>query len=670
MSYQVLARKYRPSNFHETVGQEHVLRALINALDNNRLHHAYLFTGTRGVGKTTIARILAKCLNCEHGITSTPCGECNACRDIAEGRFIDLIEVDAASRTKVEDTRELLENIQYAPTSGRFKVYLIDEVHMLSNHSFNALLKTLEEPPPHVKFLLATTDPQKLPITVLSRCLQFALKNMTQDRIVSHLNHVLDQESIQHDEAALWSIAGAAEGSMRDALSLTDQAIAFGAGTVASSDVNTMLGAIDRGVVSSLLETLFTGDAKALMSFIEQVGTQAPDYSKLLVELSLMLHKIAMLQVMPDYPVISELERDVLAKLAESVTSEDIQLYYQISIQAKADLDIAPDAKSGFQMILLRMLAFKPQGVIQIDVAPELVPKKRAPQIEKRAQSGESDASNGRSQLIESMQSKYDLNSSQEEGKSSQSSSGNDIPLSDLSIKEDSEAIASTETEQSIKSVASSTVLDQSSHEGAHDDIPPWEASPLVEQSSQDDNQMEMNHDRSRKVAQLHDAINEGPPKLENVSPIANVLDDNPALKAPITKLAQLKPDTFPRFALSLGLMGPTGNALRQMSLTSVVGSTLNLVIDEAQLPLFKQRQFEQLTSLFNSALDQPIVLDIVAGDPGSQTPAMLRAKLDKRRHMKALDNLKRDQHIDYMLNELNGTLREHTVVSLIPEEL
>lgn len=253
MSYQVLARKWRPKTFREMVGQEHVLRALINALDHNRLHHAYLFTGTRGVGKTTIARILAKCLNCEAGVSSEPCGQCSACTSINEGRFIDLIEVDAASRTKVEDTRELLDNVQYAPTVGRFKVYLIDEVHMLSTHSFNALLKTLEEPPPHVKFLLATTDPQKLPATILSRCLQFNLKNMSPERIVGHLQYVLEQEMVSFDDPALWLLGRAADGSMRDAMSLTDQAIAFGSGKLQEADVRNMLGSIDQTAVYDIL---------------------------------------------------------------------------------------------------------------------------------------------------------------------------------------------------------------------------------------------------------------------------------------------------------------------------------------------------------------------------------------------------------------------------------
>lgn len=366
MSYQVLARKWRPRTFREMVGQEHVLKALINALDHNRLHHAYLFTGTRGVGKTTIARILARCLNCEVGISSAPCGECSACREINEGRFIDLIEVDAASRTKVEDTRELLDNVQYAPTRGRFKIYLIDEVHMLSNHSFNALLKTLEEPPAHVKFLLATTDPQKLPITILSRCLQFNLKNMSPERIVQHLQHVLQEEMVPFDEAALWQLARSADGSMRDALSLTDQAIAFGSGKVASADVSAMLGAIDHKLIEQLMSALIDGDGASLLNAVAHFAEQSPDYHGALGDLITLLHRIAIAQALPDALDNSYGDREQILKFAMALAPEDVQLFYQTGLLGRRDLPLAPDPRSGFEMTLLRMLAFKPQGVMDV----------------------------------------------------------------------------------------------------------------------------------------------------------------------------------------------------------------------------------------------------------------------------------------------------------------
>ena len=362
MSYQVLARKWRPRSFPEMVGQEHVLRALINALDNDRLHHAFLFTGTRGVGKTTIARILAKSLNCEQGMSSHPCGTCSACREIDEGRFVDLIEVDAASRTKVEDTREILDNVQYAPSRGRYKVYLIDEVHMLSNHSFNALLKTLEEPPPHVKFLLATTDPQKLPVTILSRCLQFNLKRLPLEQIRGHLQHILDQEGIRAEAAAVSEIARAADGSMRDALSLLDQAIAHGGGVLETAGVRAMLGTIDRTRVIALLRALAAGEPAGLLAEAAALAELSPDYGGVLNELNSALTRIALAQALPDGLGEEVEQREALAELAGQISPEDVQLYYQIGLTGRRDLPLAPEPRGGFEMILLRMLAFRPAG--------------------------------------------------------------------------------------------------------------------------------------------------------------------------------------------------------------------------------------------------------------------------------------------------------------------
>lgn len=361
MAYQVLARKWRPQDFHSLVGQEHVLRALVHALDEQRLHHAYLFAGTRGVGKTTIARILARCLNCEQGISSTPCGTCSSCVEISEGRFVDLIEVDAASRTKVEDTRELLENVQYAPTRGRFKVYLIDEVHMLSTSSFNALLKTLEEPPPHVKFLLATTDPHKLPITVLSRCLQFNLKNMPAEQVAGHLRNVLTQEQISFDEAAIWQLGRAAKGSMRDALSLTDQAIAFCGGELGESAVNQMLGSIDQGRVVALVQALQNGDGASLLQQVADLAEQGQSFVVALEELLSLLHQVAVSQVVPDAPVAVQFDQAMVRNLAQTMTAADVQLFYQMGTVAHKDLALSPDVRNGFEMALLRMLAFRPQ---------------------------------------------------------------------------------------------------------------------------------------------------------------------------------------------------------------------------------------------------------------------------------------------------------------------
>jgi len=360
MSYLVLARKWRPKNFSDTVGQEHVLQALVNALDSGRLHHAYLFAGTRGVGKTTIARILAKALNCETGVTAEPCGECSACNEIDEGRFVDLIEVDAASRTKVDDTRDLLDNVQYAPARGRYKVYLIDEVHMLSKHSFNALLKTLEEPPPHVKFLLATTDPQKLPVTVLSRCLQFNLTRLTPRLIQDRLEYICKAEEIEEESAALAMIARAADGSLRDALSLLDQAIAYCGGKVEQAPVAIMLGTIDREHVSKLIALLASGDAAGIIAALGEIDAQFPDYARLLEDLARDLQKIAVFQVVGNIDDDEELNNEHIAGLAEQLSAADVQLFYQTALIGRRDLHLAPDPKSGTEMTLLRMLAFRP----------------------------------------------------------------------------------------------------------------------------------------------------------------------------------------------------------------------------------------------------------------------------------------------------------------------
>jgi len=360
MSYQVLARKWRPKKFTELMGQEHVVTVLVNALEQNRLHHAYLFTGTRGVGKTTIARIFAKSLNCETGITSSPCGVCDTCQDIDQGRFIDLLEIDAASKTKVDDTREILDNVQYAPTRGRYKVYLIDEVHMLSRSSFNALLKTLEEPPEHVKFILATTDPQKLPVTVLSRCLQFHLKALTVNQIEQKTQQILTAESIPVENEALTLLAKAARGSMRDCLSLTDQSIAQGQGSITLANVQQMLGGVDQNWVFKVLIALLKQDPKALMTLSIEIASYAPNYSRLTAELIQLLHQVAMTQVIGQHFDLSPEHNKLVEKFSQSMSAEDIQLYYQIVLNGRKDLPYAADEQAAFDMLLLRMLAFTP----------------------------------------------------------------------------------------------------------------------------------------------------------------------------------------------------------------------------------------------------------------------------------------------------------------------
>ena len=371
MSYQVLARKWRPQTFADVVGQEHVLTALANGLSLGRIHHAYLFSGTRGVGKTSIARLLAKGLNCETGITATPCGVCDNCREIEQGRFVDLIEIDAASRTKVEDTRDLLDNVQYAPARGRFKVYLIDEVHMLSRHSFNALLKTLEEPPAHVKFLLATTDPQKLPVTILSRCLQFHLKALDVEQIRHQLEHILGVEQIAFEPRALQLLSRAADGSLRDALSLTDQAIASGDGRLTAESVSTMLGTLDDDQALSLIEALVAADGERVMAGVNEAAARGVEWEALLVEMQSLLHRIAMVQLSP-----SALGADMAAielrmrELARTVPPTDVQLYYQTLLIGRKELPYAPDRRMGVEMTLLRALAFHPRMPLPEPEAP------------------------------------------------------------------------------------------------------------------------------------------------------------------------------------------------------------------------------------------------------------------------------------------------------------
>ena len=372
MAYQVLARKWRPKTFADLVGQEHVVKALRNALDEGRLHHAYLLTGTRGVGKTTIARILAKSLNCENAVHGEPCGQCESCTQIDSGRYVDLLEIDAASNTGIDNIREVLENAQYAPTAGKYKVYIIDEVHMLSKSAFNAMLKTLEEPPEHVKFILATTDPHKVPITVLSRCLQFVLRNMTTQQVAEHLAHVLDRENVPYQPQALQLLGRAAAGSMRDALSLLDQAIAMGSGKVAEQDVRQMIGAVDKQYLFELLEGIINQNGEALLEKAQEMSARAIGFDSALAELAMLLQRLALIQTIPSALPNDDPERETLLRLSQALSGEQIQLYYQCAIHGKQDFPLAPDEYAGFVMTLLRMLAFAPLAASGCDTQSQI----------------------------------------------------------------------------------------------------------------------------------------------------------------------------------------------------------------------------------------------------------------------------------------------------------
>ncbi|MFW1676973.1 DNA polymerase III subunit gamma/tau [Pontibacter sp. JAM-7] len=650
MSYQVLARKWRPSRFQEMVGQEHVLKALVNALDDNRLHHAYLFTGTRGVGKTSIARLFAKSLNCETGISSQPCGACSACREIAEGRFVDLIEVDAASRTKVEDTRELLENVQYAPTHGRFKVYLIDEVHMLSTHSFNALLKTLEEPPPHVKFLLATTDPQKLPVTILSRCLQFNLKNLVPERIVGHLTHVLTEEQISFEELALWMLARAADGSMRDALSLTDQAIAFGAGQVIEADVRAMLGTIDQHLVFRIIEALASGDAAALLQTVAEVSEYSPDFSALLGDLLTVLHRLAICQTLPEGIDNSLGDEQRVRSLAAMLTAEDVQLYYQIGLNGRRDLPYVPDAREGLEMVLLRMLAFRPA-----DAVP------RPTSLKQHADPSVTPAAPAAAQPVAP-------------------TTAADVPPAapDVSAEEP----APVKKPQAEPPVA--------------DDPPPWDTEPSVdyedyqpaEMPAASDVSSAQSHNQPAEtaVAQPHpvapsvarqpvaEAIvtpQNTPPALvepESFEPVPAPTDVISAAAdgAPMT-LAGLTTSSWVLLHPQLKLTGMTESLAGHLSLEQASNTELVFHYTPNQAAMLNETQQQRIISHLHDYFGEPVRVEFIQAAQQQETPAQHQQRLREARQLQALNALREDPVVQRIQQVFDAQINLASVTPIDP---
>lgn len=678
MSYQVLARKWRPRIFREMVGQEHVLQALINALDNNRLHHAYLFTGTRGVGKTTIARILAKCLNCEKGVSSEPCGECSSCREIAEGRFVDLIEVDAASRTKVEDTRELLENVQYAPTRGRYKVYLIDEVHMLSNSSFNALLKTLEEPPPHVKFLLATTDPQKLPMTILSRCLQFNLKNMNPERIVSHLKFVLGEESVPFEESALWHLGRAADGSMRDAMSLTDQAIAYGSGKILESDVSAMLGTIDRASVYEILDALAQVNGRELLAAVDRMSEQAPDYASALAEILSLLHRIAIAQALPEAVDNSHGDREKVLALALQMPSEDVQLYYQTALLGRRDLPLAPDPRSGFEMVLLRMLAFKPQGVIELPKKPlpnsspavrrDPAPANVSLSAQRQAAPTINDSVHEQSPQLPSRSESATESSSQPTPATTSevmNASSSDAPPFDgpytpapVSAHINHAPLNEAQSPALSKSEAQPNHFAETINSAAPDSSePPADYEAYAAQQSFSSSEDYSEHAVTPLVA---------PPVLENATvESAKPAGDEVTPELNKITLAEAGPHNWLEIYTGLGIAGILQSTVSNSQLEKREHNHFYFVLDRNTTTLYSETHQQRLADELTRYFGEPIQATIRIGDVVGDTPAAVAIRLRAERQANAEKSIHNDPIVQALIAQFDAVIREDSIVPL-----
>ena len=667
MSYQVLARKWRPRSFSEMVGQTHVLRALINALDSQRLHHAYLFTGTRGVGKTTIARIIAKCLNCETGISSTPCGVCSICKEIDEGRFIDLIEVDAASRTKVEDTRELLDNVQYSPSRGRFKVYLIDEVHMLSTSSFNALLKTLEEPPPHVKFLLATTDPQKLPVTVLSRCLQFSLKNMPPERVVDHLSQVLAAEQIPFENDALWLLGRAADGSMRDAMSLTDQAIAFGEGKVLAADVRAMLGTLDHGQVYGVLHALLEGDARGLIEAVRHLAEQGPDWNGVLSEILNVLHRVAIAQALPEAVDNGQGDRERVLELASVLPSEDVQFYYQMGLIGRRDLPLSPDPRSGFEMVLLRMLAFRPADTHD---APRVVLKPLG------ISQATADPANN---LVAGTAHAAPVSTSVAIVAESQPAPVVEAPpaaVVEQHVVVAPEVVKEPAVQSASVDTAPKKVVDlpweepvQTPLSNAHEPIVPITGDVIIEAPQpaipdplpvaslvDDDDEPPLgDYDYVEMDAESFDYDFDAVERSESAEP--EVL---PAAQ-PATGLAAEWLELFPK----LGLSGMTGSIGANCTLISVEGDNWLLHLDPAQSALFNSTQQRRLNDALNQFHGRELSVLIELQKPEQETPAQAAARKRANRQRDAEASIEKDPLVQQMIQQFGAVIRADSIEPL-----
>ncbi|MBJ6137713.1 DNA polymerase III subunit gamma/tau [Marinobacter litoralis] len=627
MSYQVLARKWRPRTFEDMVGQEHVLQALVHALEHQRLHHAYLFTGTRGVGKTTIGRLLARCLNCETGITANPCGECGSCKEILDGRFVDLIEIDAASRTGVDDMRELTDNVQYAPTRGRYKVYLIDEVHMLTNQSFNAFLKTLEEPPEHVKFLLATTDPQKLPVTVLSRCLQFNLKRMTPEHIVGHLQKVLAEEQIPFEDPALWLLARAADGSMRDALSLTDQAIAFGNQKLAASDVSTMLGTIDQQDIERIVDALVERDGPGLLAEINRISDFAPDYDVILADLLSLFHRVTMEQVVPGSADNAMGDAAQAQALARKLSAEDAQLFYQTALMGRKDLAITPDARMGFEMTLLRMLAFRPG-----------VDRKAPPAVSSNgnesAGRAEPEPEPARAQAVPAQ---------------SEQSEAQPVPA----VKPDS-------VPEPRPAPPSEPVTEQTPPP-VIDDAPPWDPDPNEPAFASAPQEPIPVAVAEPPVAEAGEP--EPTPNVAQSEPEPSPEPDQANALPEIELAAPVSDDGFvwERDYRTLDITGMPGN-LASYSAMERDGETIVLTLEEGHARLLNERHEEKILRALRSRFGDATQLKVEEGEPGPHTPAAFEERQRVARLKAAVESIRKDPLVQNIVERFEGRVVEESI--------
>jgi DNA polymerase-3 subunit gamma/tau len=633
MSYQVLARKWRPRGFEQMVGQEHVVRALSNALDHDRVHHAFLFTGTRGVGKTSVARIFAKSLNCEQGVSSRPCGDCDACRDIDAGRFVDLIEVDAASRTGVDDTRDLLDNVQYAPAQGRFKVYLIDEVHMFSKSSFNALLKTLEEPPPHVKFLLATTDPQKLPVTILSRCLQFNLRSLSPALITEHLDVIVKREGIECESGALGQIARAADGSIRDALSLLDQAISFGGGRLAATEVADMLGSIDQQHVMSLMAALSARDGRALLDTVAELSALSADYEQVLADLVTLLQRVALVQVAPEAVDDFVADPSDLRRLADSLSPEDVQLFYQIGLIGRRDLPLSPERRGGFEMILLRMLAFMP------DDGPGASESVTGPgSVSAAARSGSADRPVATAATPPAA-TPVAANEPREAGSAAETTPGRRRSGRHGMAKQ---ALANALGAEEVDPSEHRTLAPAPVRSRADAPRPTAAVVPLPTRSEP-------------RV----DRIAETPPPDQAPLPVdAEVILPTPGPDG-------LGDEDWDTLFQALPFKGVSRELASHCVLAACDGERVRLLVASEQAHLLSERTEKGVRQVFEAFLDHPFRLDFEPDNLGERTPAARRAAREAERQRQAEINIEHDPMVQELKQRFGATIRDGSIKPL-----